>query len=473
MSSRERHLNPPPGTWLRSLSARSLFFAYLAFIVYGTSVPFHFDRPPTLEDATLIPFWDAERQRIHSIPDLTQNLLLFLPFGVLGSLAFNRGGSPWSKVLRVSAAGFLLSLAVELLQTMSSVRLTSASDVAANTLGSLLGASGGIAFGRSLAPWIGTGLARSAERRPGLLVAGALLLGAALSALAPLVPTLDVGLLRANVKSFLVNPSGSQPLGNLLDDALLFSALAYVGALEISGLGGQRNPAGRGAGRTCLLAAAVVSALALFLEIAQFPLLYHQVSLTTVAFEVAGALAGATAAYAWEGENLRPAAKPGEIAERRPGVAFAFALLAPVLRGLAPFQTKPWRPGSFEWSSLLPFWTLLNHLTVATFLNVFEAAAAYAPLGYVLRARGRSAGSIFAASLGLAWCLELAQIGIVGRTFDLTEGLLAASGAFGGILFFDWLRSRSAAPAAVAATRSWATGAHRDRGKDPRRRTTG
>lgn len=262
------------------LSARPLFLAYAVFIVYAASVPFRFDRAPTLEDAGLIPFWDAERGRIHSIPDLAQNFILFLPFGILGALSTEQ------RVLRVTAAGFLLSVAVEILQSMSSFRLTSASDVAANTLGSLAGALAGIGLARNLASRLSEGFERTAEQRPGLLVGGALLLGAALSALAPFVPTLDVGLLRANVKGFLLDPWGQKPIGSLLGDALPFTALAYVCARELGAVAPRRL------GRA-LVAAGVVSAAAAILETAQFPLLYHRVSLTAVLARIFGALAGA------------------------------------------------------------------------------------------------------------------------------------------------------------------------------------
>jgi len=437
---------------LQRLNARTFFLAYAAFIVYATSVPFHFDRPPTLEDARLIPFWDAGRQRIHSIPDLAQNFVLFLPFGVLGTLSTRWG------VLGVTAAGFLLSLTVELLQTMSSVRIAATSDIAANTLGSFVGALAGITYARSLGPQLSEKFMRTAERRPGLLVAGALLLSAAFSALAPFVPTLDVGLLRANLRSFLVDPWGwgGKAMTSLLGDALVFAALAYVGFRELGTVSAGRF-------RRALVVLGAVSAAAVLLELAQFPLLYHRVSGATALADVLGAIAGVTLALALEEEVSRKTPSAGELTRRRPLLVIGFAVLMPVLRALAPLQFRPWRPvvQALSWRDFLPFWTLFSNLTLATFSNVVEAAATYIPLGYALGGLGKRPSPIFAVSLALAWVLEVAQIGIIGRTFDLTEGLLAASGAFAGLAFFESLerlpavtrRRASSTPPPVPQTR--------------------
>ena len=87
---------------------------------------------------------------------------------------------------------------------------------------------------------------------------------------------------------------------------------------------------------------------------------------------------------------------------------------------------------ALEPTHLVPFFHLFDTLRVSTFLNVFEAAATYLPLGYVLAVRRVPALTAFVLAVVLAEGLELAQLAIVGRTVDLTEGLLAAAGALAG-----------------------------------------
>jgi hypothetical protein len=124
----------------------------------------------------------------------------------------------------------------------------------------------------------------------------------------------------------------------------------------------------------------------------------------------------------------------------KPGLVLTFALLLPLLRGLAPFEMRPWTEGleAVGWKTFLPFWALFTNLTVASFTNVFEAASMYIPLGYALTARGAKPVAVFAGSVLLAEWVEILQIGIVARTFDPTEGALAASGALVGV--GAWLR---------------------------------
>jgi len=132
---------------------------------------------------------------------------------------------------------------------------------------------------------------------------------------------------------------------------------------------------------------------------------------------------------------------------RAPALALGFAVLAPALRALAPFDLVA--PGEkladFDLWQLVPFWALFRNINPGTFRNVFEAAAHYVPMGYVLAALGRRPMTGFAWALVLAVALEVLQIGIAGRTFDITEGLYAGAGALIGAWVLDRLRHRDAA----------------------------
>lgn len=71
------------------------FYISILLFVYGTLFPFHFDFTTqsltnAWSHARTIPFWDAERGRIHSLPDMLANLLLTFPLGFFGFLRSDR-----------------------------------------------------------------------------------------------------------------------------------------------------------------------------------------------------------------------------------------------------------------------------------------------------------------------------------------------------------------------------------------------
>ncbi len=123
---------------------QSLWAVFSLFIVYGTTVPFQFDLPgdipSLLAEFRNFSLQETKMNASQITGDLVQNILLFLPFGVLGFLSMGSGLSNRSKVALVAGAGFSLSMTVEFLQLYSPVRHTSPVDVLTNTFGALAGA---------------------------------------------------------------------------------------------------------------------------------------------------------------------------------------------------------------------------------------------------------------------------------------------------------------------------------------------
>jgi glycopeptide antibiotics resistance protein len=66
--------------------------------------------------------------------EFVANIALFVPFGVLGRLAFAR--PPWWAILLL---GFATTVTIELVQSTLPTRFSTASDVIANTAGTALG----------------------------------------------------------------------------------------------------------------------------------------------------------------------------------------------------------------------------------------------------------------------------------------------------------------------------------------------
>src|SRR5262245_60151754 len=133
-------------------------------------------------------------QRI-SISDAVQNIVLFVPFGVLGVAAAGRDRAGLRRAFTVTALGAGLSLGVEGFQLFTNDRVTSTSDLAANTFGALIGALAAVA----LRPAVSTAAARLARTRafatPAFPPVATAIVVLCVAAWQPFDPALDVGLI--------------------------------------------------------------------------------------------------------------------------------------------------------------------------------------------------------------------------------------------------------------------------------------
>ena len=118
-----------------------LWIIYSLFIIYGTLIPFNL--VPSNEivlsnyhKISWMPFIDPDGSRA-SIPDIVQNILLFLPFGILSFLSMHH--RKWNRIFLSILLGSLLSIFVEILQLFTIDRTTSATDLITNTAGTFFG----------------------------------------------------------------------------------------------------------------------------------------------------------------------------------------------------------------------------------------------------------------------------------------------------------------------------------------------
>jgi VanZ family protein len=126
----------------QGFAAPLLLAATIALILYASLYPFRFaaDGPTQLEALRRITWGRASRG------DMLNNLVLYLPLGfALSAWLAPRLGRLGCLLLAI-AAGFLLSLTMELLQASIPLRVSSLRDLALNTAGSALGALGGWAW---------------------------------------------------------------------------------------------------------------------------------------------------------------------------------------------------------------------------------------------------------------------------------------------------------------------------------------
>lgn len=432
-------------------TARTFFALCAIFIGYATTIPWDIAHAPTLEHVAWVPLWDTARGRLWSIPDMVQNVVLFMPYGFFGylGLPYVRARGPALGVIGMGLLGLALSLLVESLQTMSATRSPSATDLTTNFAGAFIGAAIAAFYAVALQARLRVILKALLRTNPGLLIFGCYLVAVVAGALAPFIPTLDIGLLRANVRAFLDNPWGPKAFGALLADGLLFSALAFLCAREVPAyLGAQRwfplfSKGDNGAPLAAGFAAVSIGGLALVLEAGQMVIIGHSPGVQDAVVGMLGAGLGAAGLAVWARGPVRASAALGDLTKAAPAIVLGFAVLAPTLRALQPFQFGDlsaeleaitiWR--------LVPFAALFENINLSTFRNVFEASAIYLPLGYALFALRRQPRLGFLVCFGLAETLEILQIPIAGRTFDVTEGIYAGLMGLAGAWLFTSLEA--------------------------------
>ena len=160
----------------------------------------------------LNPLIAADTGRRISIPDFVQNVLLFLPFGVLGALRLRSPSrSRLTTIVVVCGLGAALSLGIEALQLLTVDRTSSVSDIVANTFGTLVGVIGAQlgenVSARALKTLSSTGVFEQPSSY-GALVAAIVLCAAAWQ---PFDATLDVGSLAPRVRALIQRPVARRP----------------------------------------------------------------------------------------------------------------------------------------------------------------------------------------------------------------------------------------------------------------------
>lgn len=167
-----------------------------------------------------------------SWPDLAQNMLVYLPFGVFGVLTLRQHRqSALAAELEVAVIALLFSLFVEVIQLYTVERIASLTDVLAAIIGA---AAGGVVAepaarisDRGLAAVQPTGIFNSPDR----LVLLVLLAAVVLVAWWPFDPTLDVSALAGRLRSVRHDP-WQLNLGACIGQAALYMCLSLAIALS-------------------------------------------------------------------------------------------------------------------------------------------------------------------------------------------------------------------------------------------------
>ncbi|MBX6331565.1 MAG: VanZ family protein, partial [Gemmatimonadaceae bacterium] len=401
------------------LAARA---AYVGIILLATLTGFHAD----LSASGVL--WRAHRA-VHwaargiDVVDAARNVALFAGFGVVWIVTLGRE-HPWRQIVRVTFLGTALSMCVELAQLFSASRTSSINDVATNAAGAFLGAFLIVVM---------TALARRAHGLrtfvglPIFTIAGSYLAAAGAEMFSPL-------------DRHEYNPGAGGSIMNRLANALHYvrpltphsiprfdmALLCPAGILAVGAL----VELGASYAVACVLTAIGGLVLAAAVEVAH-GIAGQPIELGAIASHAIGIAAGVLLGW-----GAIPA-----LAHRLQGRGRATLLLVAYALVLVAWAWRPFvihvDPAAIARQLSAPHLTPLGVLGATEDLfgvmDVAEQFFLYLPLGCLLAVWPLRVGG----RLGLVWpglyfaaALEIGQLGVVGRTFDVTD-LLTQCAAIG------------------------------------------
>lgn len=142
-----RPIRPPASD--RTAARRALLAACAVLVTHGSLYPWHFEAPASWLDALRALFDDA--QAWTSIGDVVGNVLLFVPLGVLATVApidTAPARVGWPRFALAMACGVLFAFVLQVLQIAIPARSAGLSDVLWNAVGMALGLTGAAATAR-------------------------------------------------------------------------------------------------------------------------------------------------------------------------------------------------------------------------------------------------------------------------------------------------------------------------------------
>jgi len=345
-----------------------------ALIAYGSLYPFDFTVPGSAADAwgTLLHDWSMTTSR----GDALGNLALFLPLGFIGVFAFP-GRSPVA-VMRLGLFSLFLAAVLQVAQIYFPPRTPAIADVMWNMMGACLGIAAGLVLRDSVRlRW------QSWDRAYAVPLTLIVLWIAA--ELLPLVPSLDLQLIKESVKALLALHMSTPDI------------VWHAGGVLLAG--------------RALTAIAGRSRALRWLAVLIVVVIAGKMLIVTRVLN-ASTLAGLVLGYgAWGVVSMRPS---------RDAVVVCALVIAYTLKALFPMTLRA-VPADFNW---LPFAGMLQGSMLINAQVLVESVFVFAGVLGLLRMLG---SSVIASSVVLAFwaaALEAAQLYIVGRSPDITEPLL-------------------------------------------------
>lgn len=420
-----------------------LWWAWIAFVVYGSLLPFDFQHRPleaALEAFRTIPFLALG---IESRADWVANGVLYMPVGLLGMLALSGPGAkrPLPRLvaaLVVLGVGALLAVGIEFTQLFAPPRTVSQNDLIAELIGTTLG----VAVGPWLAPWAQRLIQALQQRRPQLgahlleLYAGAYLL----LALFPFDPLLDAHEWSDKLAS---NLCGWWLAGANLERGATAGVLLVVEALLAAPLGLWLAGRRRQPGSPIALAVVAGLLLGMLLEVAQLAIASGVSQGLSVLARGLGCGMGAWLLVRWrlrDPTRWRDGLGPWLAA----GLLGYLGLLAAV-NGLLSHPVKDSTALATQWAELrlLPFYYHYYTTEAEAAFSLGSVALMYLPLvvlGWLRRWPDRQVLVLVALLVGL---VELAKFMLASLRPDPTNILIALMSCTLAQVLLRWLESRN------------------------------
>lgn len=405
------------------LGVRTFQLLFMAFIIYGTLIPFSFCELEgcVAENIHIIswsPFVDADGSRA-STSDIVQNILLFMPFGFLGMLAEKK--SNISTLLKITLSGALLSGFVETAQLITTDRTTSITDLITNTVGTLIGAMVAQFSSLFLSKTLSLSqLQMMKQDRPLqlVLITGGIVIA---STLQPFDFSLDFSSLKHNVKNLLSTQPG---FPNTIKDELNvgFRFFLFGGALAYW-LRDKKIA-------NYLLKSLVLSwGVGLALELSQVIIKSRFTTIDDALLIIFSCFLGVLFVSFTKPIPMKGFLPPSWII-----TTIIITACGAAMQNLSPFQAA-YECKDFNW---IPFYAYYERTTFVALSNFIESMLLYFPMGFVLQANSKGKSiSVLAVILTfiLAATIESFQSCIVGRYPDVTDIV----GALSGSMFAGWL----------------------------------
>ncbi len=463
---------------LRQRTLLAGFFIYLAFVVYGSLIPFEL-RLHSLDQA-LERFAQIRWLQLGaaSRADWVANLVLYVPLAFLGCSALagyaRTAGVRIFLVLVVLALCLAVAVAVEFTQLFFAPRTVSLNDLLAETLGTLAGIGLWLGARERLAQ-LGRAFRSGGRQSIAASITAYLVLYTAL-ALFPFDFVISWDELAARLQSgnvsWLLAGAAAHPLRGL---AKLFGEAAAIAPL---GLFAALLAARVNLGRTFVAGAL----LGLVLELLQLLLVSGVTQGASVLIRGAGLAAGAFVGQQIRAHGLLPVAH----LVRRLAVPLSPFYLLSLLAISGWFAREMLGSAAalarFDTVQLIPFYFHYFTSEPVAMASLLANLLMYAPLGLYTWARhatvprGRRRGISLAATGGalLALPIELSKLWLAGKHPDFTNLLIAAAGAALSHALATWMarvstqgHQVSEVPAMAAAAVPTAQAAGGARAKPP------
>jgi len=348
-------------------------------IAYGSLYPFDF-RFGELDGGTFDTFlrsWRAQSGR----GDLLGNVILFVPFGLIGTITTKDWRQAFWRAILVFLAAAVFAVGLQFAQLYLPSRTAALNDVFWNLLGTAVGCLGGFVLSKYVRRWLREG--------QGLQLVPVVLLGCwAALRLNPFVPSIDFQAIKNSLKPLLLHPEMSA-VGIVVNAASWLLAAFMLQRLGVQRLFGLK------------LASIIIATLALEVLI---------VDNVVTGSNVLGA------AIAWILALIILA--PG-----RPAPVFLAMLViaALVFQGLGPFVLRP-ETATFGW---VPFSGFLSGSMHHNTLVIVEKTFLYGGLIYLLHSVGLDwvRGSLVTAVILTS--IEIAQLFVAHHTPEITDPIFA------------------------------------------------